>query len=513
VNWGASRAKSSIDGKLECVISNERYAHRSDSLEKRFGKQAVLYRQFRAGPAERLSGVDLLKRLGDFYEQDSNEKNAESGFPSTSHIATIPYLVRLSKLDSAATSALKQKWDAYIHALEDLRPKDGKDTSYLKYFREQVVEIVKGYHPPEEENICPHPVFGFYDGAMLFHEHFLDIVTDKKHLSTSGEALKEFFKAVKGQLKETLVPYPYYAILLADGDGMGKVIDAQAEKGVEGHQALSQQIDNFAEKAREIVRKHLGATIYAGGDDVLALVPIHTVLACAAQLSDTFKTLLASFKDKEDNSPSLSVGIAIVHHLELLSEALDVARRAEKKAKSYQKWRQADRKWLKKDALAIIVSKRSGEAYDIAGRWGDLNRFLDQLIPLYGDEIIPKGTAYALRESMLRLQCEHLSLIPQEGEAEAKQKKRAVLLAEAERILQRKLLVSDSKSKHRDKAERALGLLEQRLDIPDDLARGNRKQSATETTSTMEAFVHELIVAEMLADAQQLAGTLKKEGK
>lgn len=520
VAWGASRAKSSIDGKLECVVFNDWYVRRSDSMEKRFEKQAVLYRQFRAGPAERLSGVDLLKRRGDFYEKLSNEKktkeeNAESGFPSTSHIASIPYLARLSKLDGAITSTLQEKWNAYIHALEDLRQREGKDTPYIKDFREQVIEIVKGYHP-DKENIYPHPIFGNKDGALLFHEHFLDIVTDKKHLSTSGKALQDFFEAVCKQLGEKVQPQPYYAILLADGDGMGKVIDAQAENDVEGHQALSRQIDDFAKEARKIVRKRLGATIYAGGDDVLALVPLHTALTCAAELSAQFKKLLGSFKDKDDKAPSLSVGVAIVHHLELLSEALDVARRAEKKAKGYQK--RLGSHWTKKDALAVIVSKRSGETYDIVGRWGDLDSFLDQLIPLYGDETIPKGTAYALRESMLRLQSERLSLIPGENETEEKQKARAVLLAEAERILQRKLLMLDGKNNSKEKAERALGLLEQRLGITGDLAHGKRDQSNVETrtvepTATMEVFVHELIIAEMLADAQRLAGTLKKEGK
>jgi CRISPR-associated protein Cmr2 len=515
VTWGLSVAKSSIDGQLECVIFDDRYPRRSDATDKRFEKQAVLYRQFRAGPAERLSGVDLLKRRGDFYEKTADEKNSdkgdsESGFPSTSHIATIPYLERLSKLDSEAASKLEKQWNAYIKTLEDLRKKDGKDTPYIKDFRDQVIERVRGYSP-NKENICPHPVFGYYDGSMLFHEHFLDIVTDKKFLDTSVTALQNFFKAVRDELDEKLQPRPYYAILQADGDGMGKVIDHEAERGTERHKQLSQQIDKFAQEARKIVRDHLGATIYAGGDDVLALVPIHKVLDCAADLSDKFKDLLKAFSDASGKqTPTLSVGIAIVHHLELLSEARKVAIRAEKKAKGYQK--KKDGQWLKKDALAIIVSKRSGEAYDIAGSWGDLNSFLGQLIGYYQDEIIPKGTAYELRESALRLQAERLDLMPKETDSSEKNKSRDVLLAEAERILQRKLLVGQGKSSKREKSEQALGLLERRLGISGELAKGKGDKEA-EITSTIEEFVHELVIAEMLADAERLAGIEKREGQ
>src|SRR6266536_3608800 len=49
--------------------------------EVRTEKVKFLYKNYGAGPAERLSGVDLLKRKGSF-------QSAASGFPSTSHMAT-----------------------------------------------------------------------------------------------------------------------------------------------------------------------------------------------------------------------------------------------------------------------------------------------------------------------------------------------------------------------------------------------------------------------------------------
>ena len=86
-------------------------------------------------------------------------------------------------------------------------------------------------------------------------------------------ALQKFFDEVK------VHPNPYYAILRADGDRMGRVIDNQAEQGEKQHQALSKALNIFAGSVRGIVEeKYQGALVYAGGDDVLALMPLHTVL-------------------------------------------------------------------------------------------------------------------------------------------------------------------------------------------------------------------------------------------
>jgi CRISPR-associated protein Cmr2 len=120
--------------------------------------------------------------------------------------------------------------------------------------------------------------------------------------------------------------------LLADGDGIGNAIDKQAESGPEGHQKISQALARFADQVRDIVDKtYHGSLVYAGGDDVLALLPLHTALKCAEELHAVFQSILSDFKDKEGRSPTLSVGIAVVHHISLLQDALEVARAAERK--------------------------------------------------------------------------------------------------------------------------------------------------------------------------------------
>ena len=116
--------------------------------------------------------------------------------------------------------------------------------------------------------------------------------------------------------------------MVADGDQIGRVIDDLA-KGLEGntnHQLFSRLLAQFADRAgRTIVEELHGTLIYAGGDDVLALVPLHNLLACTTQLADQFENTLDDLTPKLDSVkiPTLSIGVAIVHHLSLLQEIVN----------------------------------------------------------------------------------------------------------------------------------------------------------------------------------------------
>lgn len=88
-------------------------------------------------------------------------------------------------------------------------------------------------------------------------------------------------------------PVPtYYAILVMDGDDMGKWL--RGEKGLvlgqNLHQCLSDALTRFAlrEAPRVVEQDHPGTLIYAGGDDVLALMPTRVALACAQALNESY---------------------------------------------------------------------------------------------------------------------------------------------------------------------------------------------------------------------------------
>jgi CRISPR-associated protein Cmr2 len=372
VTWGSGRPKSSLDGARETVIEE---LNSDTRLEYGIREN------------EQLDGTGILKRLGNRGAQD------EERFLSTSHVAAGPYLDRIVKNPDAM-----RLFRDYVQKLRTfgIKPSKiaGRNTGNWQHLRVTT---------------------GEYDGHSLFAERLRDYLkwgsakdTSEKrrektriaevNLEKAKSALEEFFRTVSPKI----APHPYYAILLADGDRMGKAIEAAAKQnGLQKHREISRKLSEFAADVDDIVLEHGGSTIYAGGDDVLALVPMHRVLECAEKLAVDFKAKLNDFSyrecDDKSGKPTLSVGVVIAHHLDPLQDSLETVRRSEKAAKKYRQ------------ALAVTVSKRSGNDTTVAGQWanssfsgnlkfGSIYKRLTELTDFHVQGDIPDGLAYELRE-------------------------------------------------------------------------------------------------------------------
>lgn len=392
----AGRPKSSLDGLRESVIPEDIY----DPFQPGRLTELDLFRGFGVRRGERLCGVGLLKRHG---RRGTGEHSGRVF--STSHVAALPLLERLN-------GAHQQVVTDYIIELQNLG----------------LTQDELGRVP------VAHPFFGDYDGHLLFEERLSEYLKDEKEpdgnkpLTQAKKQLKLLLKVITG--KETFVPLPYYALLRADGDGMGKAIEAQTT--LDDHQALSRQLNDFARQVSSIIASYKGSLVYTGGDDVLAFVPLHTALACVRMLADYFKNALKDYSYTEDGTnekrqPTLSVGISILHHLEPLSDALALAHEAEHAAKAHPG----------KNALAIALSKRSGEDRVVVGGWeeqsssiGALDARLQRFAELYAAGALPDGFAYEL--ALL-----HRRLAPAHNPALAASL-RAPMIDAARRILDRK---------------------------------------------------------------------------
>ena len=352
-SWASNMPKSSLDGLRESVIPKEAFNNREDKL----------YRQYGVRPGEQLCGVGLLKRHG-----VHGQARSSSIFNSTSHIAALPLLQQIRDTSLVAT---------YIKRLEELG-------------------IAK-----DDLNKIEGTPFG-YDGHLIFEERLNEFFEDAEIQKKASEALRKFLNGALDNKK----PSPYYALIAADGDRMGAAIDHL--KTIESHRKLSGVLAEFARKAPKIVRDNGGSPVYAGGDDVLAFVPLPNALKCAQQLAAEFARRMQEFKDIDGESPTLSLGIVITHHIEPLQDALELARRAEKAAKKLDG----------KNALAITLSKRSGVDRTIVGRWGEIDRRLEKLTDFYARQIVPDGTAYELLQLADLLDAMDKPMAQRIGEAE-----------------------------------------------------------------------------------------------
>lgn len=483
VTWGKPIPKSSLDGHLESVIPESEYPLSDASPDKRREVLEKLYKRYKvAGLGERLSGVDLLKRFG--------QTPFGAHFPSTSHLAVLPFLERMKRIDDAGTRTLRIAWENYVTQLETL------GTTPIK-------EQLSSFYPQ-------HPIIARYDGSLLFEGRLVDVLllpsmdaTNNKQFRQARDAQQAFYNALdeqfrKGRLSKTR-PSTYYALLQADGDSMGDLIDAVAEQGYEQHRELSRALSRFAKSVRTIVvNDNQGALIYSGGDDVLAFLPLHTVLTCATALKDQFQEALKSLASRVDRTPpTLSVGIAIVHQLDSLREARRLASDAEKLAKQ-----QGD-----KNALAIIVSKRSGEDYRVVGKWDNIDVRLSRLMRYCRTASIPAGMAYELRDMILRL-----SVPRTDPRYDALQN---IIRVDALRILLRKLTVPAGKIPQK-LVEEIEAFLRVQLALPPKEQATQQKTIQSANTSniqekpslppvSIETFINELVIAQMLSNAAELA--------
>ncbi len=429
--WGAVEwapqpgvPKSSLDGARESVIHEKLYED-LQRLERqgKVGQAAQLRQRFGIRGMERLCGVGLLKRLGVDPNAKDFFKKKRPAFHSTGHVAVAPLLARL-----AGEGEGREAVRALLDALEE----NGLDLARLKIeagaleeawisdlaVRAPFADLAEGWEegdaPPEGMLAVPrtfHQRGGAgYDGSMLF-EHpnrireSFDEAIDANGEAVSEEAVRQIQKEIRCTLKGLGVkePPPYYAFLLADGDRMGKALDAVKERA--RHRQIGEALEAFSARCEKIVARAGGSLIYAGGDDVLAILPLHTALQCAWHLRCAFKDAITPcFPDREAlqatdgdlKLPTLSVGIGIAHHMDPMDEARALAKRAEKKAKESGR-----------NALAIVLSKRSGPTLEIAGSWdGDweeglpLHERLAHWVRLLATDALPDKTAFELADAV-----------------------------------------------------------------------------------------------------------------
>lgn len=360
VTWGDEIPKSSLDGERESVLHEELFQR----VRNGSWTPEDLRRRYGVGRAERLCGVGLLKRHGVHAKSHGQHHR----FLSTPHLAAWPLLARLARIERARAAAA---WNRYLSA--------------LKGAGAALAEVDTALHR--------HPVTGHFDGQLLFEarldERFDHLPADQRKPSS-----RQAREALRGFLRELglAAPLPYFALLVADGDRMGDLIERQAaaEPHGQAHARLSQALARFAGEAHGIIESagepggSGGELVYAGGDDVLAFLPLHRAVACARTLSARFTELLSPFAGAGASAPTLSAGIAIAHFMTPMGHALQMARHAEQIAKQ------------QRGALALVVAKRSGPPVTVCGPWSALADDLDALVALHRNNDVPDGVAFEL---------------------------------------------------------------------------------------------------------------------
>lgn len=154
-------------------------------------------------------------------------------------------------------------------------------------------------------------------------------------------------------------PPRYLAVLALDGDQMGKRLSgeycAAGEHSAAFYEHLSAKLLQYAQDTPDLVEQYGGLHIYAGGDDVLALLPLSHALDCLRELQRQFERLHLPGARK---NATVSGVVTAFHYKHDLRDALRQTRAAEEQAKT-----------LGRNACALRIVKRSGGDLDAVIDW------------------------------------------------------------------------------------------------------------------------------------------------
>ncbi len=305
-------------------------------------------------------------------------QSEEQKYPSVARVAADPWLRQLKQLEELNASKAQD-----IEQTQKIQKEISDFNTEIEKLKEQ------GSLSCISEKICPYEDFP-YEGTIVYTERHRDIAQQKgiSLPKNNTSPFPELHKSLQNLYQSVREPSPYLAVLYADGDRIGSALEAV--ESLEEHQEFSHSLSEFAKEARNIVeKKHHGVCVYAGGDDVLAFLPLDTCLDAASALHTCFEETLKNFP-VAGKSPTLSVGIAIGHFMEELSQLRQWGKEAEKLAKG---------KESERDGLAIILHTRGGGDFKLQARWQSApDQQLQQWIDMFRRGKLPRTLPYDLRQ-------------------------------------------------------------------------------------------------------------------
>ena len=391
----------------KCSLCGERRAFIRESTQIRKYQKGLM------GEKEYLCGVCMTKRLGKYAFPDMFKDGLEIEFPSIAEVA----------VSNIKLALLQNKLDEYKNYVEDCR-RLFSDAAH----KTNLLPLVEKQTDYEDNIGGEFLIEDFLSERNL--KQALDIDSRNQLPDDKKTELQNLRRSLKNLISGCTRPSPYYAVIMLDGDNMGKWLKGDFAPNIDRvfHSRVLENLDEkYRKELKEVCREgkrpmspaihgaistalrdysltlvkciveneYLGKLVYAGGDDVLALVNLRDLLLVMVKLRAAFSghidsKLEVDFTNKVNGYVELgedllmtmgpdataSMGIVIAHHKMPFSLVLDKVREMEKKGKQMDG----------KNAFAIALMKHSGELREGLAKW------------CYEDISEPEGTVTILKK-------------------------------------------------------------------------------------------------------------------
>ncbi len=263
------------------------------------------------GDTERLCAIALIKRLFPSPQvmrqavgEDIGTELDQVSWPSTAFLSALPWLKSLSgEARAAAEQYQQQARQAGYHESERFAARDA-GISWAGLDGPVWFATAVRNDEPGGEQLGPKPS----DDQKRARRQQVDrLLTQLRSLQETTESR----------------PVPYYALLLMDGDSMGELV-----RQIGDPSEVSRCLNQFAGQVKDVVKESDGRTVYAGGDDVLALVPAIHALPTAEKLCDRYRAAFDDLVKKgqlQKNTATISAAIVYAHWRYPLRQVLHTA--------------------------------------------------------------------------------------------------------------------------------------------------------------------------------------------
>lgn len=300
---------------------------------------------------EHLCAIAFIKRRFPRYFDQVNQSmtgwilkgwEVDAGRPSVAYMAAVHWLKNALIQANDNPAIATQLWRFHDVAIVLT---DGKHNEW-----DNQIQCIADCNAPKE--------WQGLDGNVFFQSALenINVYEDQQQAKAVLDELKELQRLLPDTLKPAS---PFYAVLVMDGDSLGKQMSDIAKQTT-----ISQGLKDFTDSVPNLVQQHNGFLIYAGGDDVLAVLPLEDALSCALAIREKYKAIFEKSNDGIDKEKqvvtSISAAVIFAHINMPLKNVLKTA---------HQLLDNVAKEQYGRDSLAVSVWKQGGRVLEWARPW------------------------------------------------------------------------------------------------------------------------------------------------
>lgn len=283
--------KCSLMGNLQELSGYTRSASKNErESQDNFWAKIREKTNYDLKPGERLCAVAFVKRMFPSISQEAIFCTVPLAYPSTPSLAIAHWLEDV--ITNEPDRCLK-----FARVAKELGSNSERKVAVVQKLKEEKPLMA------DFLNLDPNCFFAStLENNNLWEEQKFADVKLRRELS---HRLKCFSR----------LPSPFFALLLMDGDRMGRLLSDNADYA----STISKALGDFSQKVPHIVTRHNGVCVYAGGDDVFAMLPLEDALPAAIDLAKEYRkafSIAQHLEPRLHNTQLATISGAIIysHH-------------------------------------------------------------------------------------------------------------------------------------------------------------------------------------------------------